>query len=83
MKQKALYCKNCKKTTRHLRLSMTDMIGDSFMGRLTGTVFEFCGAADIARFCGNFYHYKCTNCGRITERKADGTENFGYGEDKL
>lgn len=82
MKQKALYCKNCKKTTRHLSLAMTDMIGGTFMGRLAGTVCEFSGAADIARFCGNFYYYKCTNCGRITERKADGTEFFGYGEDK-
>lgn len=78
---KAYYCKKCKKTTRQIPLTMTDEIGDSFFGRLSGTVCEGLGLADFVRFAENEYHYKCVNCGRITHRKADGTETWGYGGD--
>lgn len=79
---KAYYCGKCKKTTRHIKLSIVDECRDTFVGRLGGTVVERLGLAEFVRFMENEYHYKCTNCGRISWRKADGTETLGYGGDK-
>lgn len=75
---KAYYCKKCQKTTRHILQTWTDNIGNDLVGRIIGFLGDRSGLADLTRFIENEYEWKCVNCGRLTTRKADGTEIVGY-----
>ena len=75
---KAYYCRECKKTTRHILQTTMDQTGGDILGRAAGYFWDKSGLADVERFITNEYQWKYSCCGRLTDRKADGTETFGY-----
>lgn len=75
---KAYYCKECQKTTRHILQTYTDQMGSSLLERSLGFAADKTHIGDLLNFVANEYEWKCVNCGRLTTRKSDGTETFGY-----
>jgi len=53
-------------------------MGGDFLGRTFGFIADNSGFARTIEFLENEYQWKCAVCGRLTDRKADGTEKFGY-----
>lgn len=77
METNSFYCPNCKKRTRHIEISYKEESAiekESKIVQLWGTlVNDYAGAKKIIKLFG-YTSYKCMECGRCAERKADGSE---------
>lgn len=79
-KQNILLCPHCYERTRHIQVSLSETFSSDpkasdtmkNVGRIIGGMSDIIGTAPIARFIGNHYTWKCTECGTITIRKRDG-----------